>query len=158
MKHLAVRLYLLWSRLCAVITVYSPPVTVTMARRGRALSTGAPLQPFPSAAFMSSGCHGDQQWAWLHCASDVLEGATWCAFPSPLFLLLCCVEGSQLLAPLVLELAADTVNSGEHSLLPQIEEQHWGLVTYQNQVIINCLVLLKSSKLAQSIICLLKVV
>lgn len=58
----------------------------------------------------------------------------------------------------MLELAADTVNSGEHSLLPQIEEQHWGLVTYQNQVIINCLVLLKSSELAQSIICLLKVV
>lgn len=32
-----------------------------MARKGRALSTEPPLQPFPCAAFTSHGCHGDQQ-------------------------------------------------------------------------------------------------
>lgn len=29
-------------------------------RKGRALSTEPPLQPFPCAAFTSPGCHGDQ--------------------------------------------------------------------------------------------------
>lgn len=55
------RFYCLWSWLRAEITIYSPPVTVTMARKGRALSTEAPLQPFPCTAFTSHGCHGDQQ-------------------------------------------------------------------------------------------------
>lgn len=53
------RFYWLWSWLCAEITIYSPPVTVTMARK--ALSTEPPLQPFPCTAFTSHGCHGDQQ-------------------------------------------------------------------------------------------------
>lgn len=46
----------------ADITISSPPspVTVTMARKARALSTGARPQPFPLAAFTSRGCYGDQ--------------------------------------------------------------------------------------------------
>lgn len=61
MKHLTMRIYWLWNWLCVEITIYSPPVTVTMARKGRALSTEPPLQPFPCAAFTFHGCHGDQQ-------------------------------------------------------------------------------------------------
>lgn len=61
MKHLTMRFFRwLQSWLCAEITIYSPPVTVTMASKGRALSTEAPLQPFPCAAFTSHGCHGDR--------------------------------------------------------------------------------------------------
>lgn len=60
MKQLTMRFCWLQSWLCAEITIYSPPVTVTMARKGRALSTEPPLQPFPCTAFTSHGCHGDQ--------------------------------------------------------------------------------------------------
>lgn len=68
--------------LCTEITIYSPPVTVTMARKGRALSTEA-----SSAAAIFLCCFHisplpwrPTEWAWLHCASDMPEGETWCAF------------------------------------------------------------------------------
>lgn len=69
------------SWLCAKITIYSPPVTVTMVRRGRALSTESSSAAIsPCCLHISPLPWRPVERAWLHCASDMPEGATWCAF------------------------------------------------------------------------------
>lgn len=100
MKHLTVRrglfffLCLGWQQagLYAQITIYSPPVTVTMARRGRAPSTGKKSSSAAATSRRRHGDHGPSQpasqpasaRARLHRASDMPEGATRrCAFLPP---------------------------------------------------------------------------